>query len=76
MCYLSLKNICYRYLIGKRVCYLCSRDCLASRGVTVSFRVWLSGRDDFRREWYNGTVVWVKIIYLFVIRGCYLLFTM
>ena len=48
----------------------------ASGNMTVSFRVWLSGRDDFRREWYNSTVVWVKIIYSFVIRGCYLLFTM
>ena len=48
----------------------------ASRDMTVSFRVWLSGRDDFRREWYNSTVVWVKTIYLFVIRGCYLLLTM
>ena len=45
--------------------------------MTVSFRVWLSGRDDFRREWYNSTYcVWVKIFYLFVIRGCYLVLTM
>ena len=37
----------------------------ASGDMTVSFRVWLSGRDDFRREWYNSTYcVWVKIIYL------------
>ena len=35
----------------------------ASGDMTVSFRVWLSGRDDFRREWYNSTGVWVKIIY-------------
>ena len=48
----------------------------ASGDMTVFFRVWLSGRDDFRKEWYNSTVVWVKIIYLFVIRGCYLLLTM
>ena len=47
-----------------------------SRDITVSFRVWLSGRDGFRREWYNSTGVWVKIMYLFVIRGCYLLFAM
>ena len=48
----------------------------ASRDMTVSFRIGLSGRDGFRRDWYNSTVMWVKIIYLFVIRGCYLLFTM
>ena len=36
----------------------------ASRSMTVVFRVWLSGRDDFRREWYNSSIVWVKIIYL------------
>ena len=37
----------------------------ASGDMTVSFRVWLSGRDDFRREWYNSTYcVWVKIFYL------------
>ena len=47
----------------------------ASRDMTVSFRVWLSERDDFRRKWYNSTVVWVKIFYLFVIHGCYLVFT-
>ena len=58
------------------LCYLYSRDCLASRDMTVSCRVWLSGRDDFRREWYNSTVVWVKVFYLFVIGGCYLVLTM
>ena len=48
----------------------------ASWDITVSFRVWLSG-DDLRREWYKSTYcVWVKIFYLFVIRGCYLVFTM
>ena len=31
-----------------------SRDCLASRDMTVAFRVWLSGRYDFRR---NGITV-------------------
>ena len=39
----------------------------ASRDMTVSFRVWLSGRDDFRREWYNSTAMWVKMFYLFPI---------
>ena len=49
----------------------------ASGDMTVSFRVWLPGRDDFRREWYNSTYcVWVKIFYLFVIRGCCLVLTM
>ena len=49
----------------------------ASRDIiTVSFRVWLSGRDDFRRGWYNSIIGWVQIFYLFVIRGCYLVFTM
>ena len=51
------------YLIRQRLCYLYSRDCLASRDMTVSCRVWLSGRDDCRREWYNSTVVWIKIFY-------------
>ena len=27
----------------------------ASGDMTVSLRVWLSGRDDFCREWYNST---------------------
>ena len=35
----------------------------ASRDMIISFRVWLSGRDDFRRELYNSTVVWIKIFY-------------
>ena len=48
----------------------------SGRVVPVAFCVWLSGRDDFRREWYNSTVVWVKNKYLFVIGGCYLVLTM
>ena len=49
----------------------------ASGDMTVSFRVWLSGRDDFRRAWYNSTYcLWVKMFSLFVIRECYLVFTM
>ena len=48
-------------------------DC--SRLRTLPFPL-VFGRDNFRREWYNSTVVWVKIIYLFVIRECYLVLTM
>ena len=44
-----LKECFFRYLIRQRVCYLYSRDCLASRDMTVFFRVCLSGRYDFRR---------------------------
>ena len=71
-CFLSL----FFYLsLYYRIPFPKSGD-FASGEMTVSFRVWLSGRDDFRREWYNSTVVWVQIIYLLVIRGCYLLSTM
>ena len=48
----------------------------SGRVVPDTFCVWLSGRDDFRREWYKSTLVWVKIFYLFVIGGCYLVLTM
>ena len=33
------------------------RDCFASRDMTGSFRVWLSGRDDFRRVIFNGSLL-------------------
>ena len=41
-----LMIVCY-VLLGENVftclfCYLYSRDCLASRDMTVAFRVWLS----------------------------------
>ena len=42
--------------------------------VSVTFCVWLL-KNDFRREWYDSTVVWVQIFYLFVIGGCYLVLT-
>ena len=29
--------------------------CFTSRDMTISFRAWLSGRDDFRRVLFNGT---------------------
>ena len=62
--------------LSHRIPFLKSGD-FASGDMIVSFRVWLSGRDDFRREWYNSTYcVWVKIFYLFVIRGCYLVLIM
>ena len=58
--------------------YFCFVLCHALQGerVYVSFRVCLSGMDDFLREWYDSTVVWVQIFYLFVIHGRYLVFTM
>ena len=37
-------------LIRQSLCYLYSRNCVASRDLTVSFRVWPSGRYDFRRD--------------------------
>ena len=67
--YSSYLSLYYRIPVPKS-------DDFAAGDMTVYFCVWLSGRDDFRREWYKSTVVWVKIFYMFVIRGCYLVLTM
>ena len=37
-----------------RIPFLKSGD-FASEDMTVAFRVWLSGIDDFCREWYDST---------------------
>ena len=77
LCFCFLSFFFSSYLsLYYRIPFPKSGDFASGDMMTVSFRVWLSGRDDFRREWYNSTLVWVKIFYLFVIRGCYLVLTM